>query len=462
MRILAVIPARAGSKGIPNKNIRLLADHPLIYYAIRNAVESKYITDVVVSTDSIEVKRIAEQMHVKCHWRKEELCGDSITLDSVIYDAIPAEVPWDYVVTMQPTSPTLKKDTLDAAIEYTVDNNLDTVISVINAPHLSWKQQDGKVIPNYEERLNRQYLPPNYLETGAFVVSKASIVKPNTRIGSNVSVFEISEDEAVDIDTFSDLQTVASILEKRNVAIYVAGDDGELFYDIQVALELADTFYLKPDIYFNSQCVHADDFGGTTHTLLSVDGVEEFSKKINEHPYSLVLCVSHEILASKIDSNSEILDVAKLGVWSDEAKYYIASKSFLYSSPVVIKENVEKVLICNSMPFDDAQKKLIGMIKTNNQFIHYEFEEIHGVDLYDEMLNCDYVISFDNNSNCEAAILGIPNYRINREKSYEENISIIEKDLKSDRVSRQKVQNELLAMDIKNGIKRVRAKIASL
>ena len=62
MRILAVIPARAGSKSIPNKNIRLIGGYPLVYYAIHNALTSQYITDVIVTTDSEEVRIIAKQM----------------------------------------------------------------------------------------------------------------------------------------------------------------------------------------------------------------------------------------------------------------------------------------------------------------------------------------------------------------------------------------------------------------
>ena len=88
MKILAVIPARAGSKGIPNKNIRIVGAHPLIYYALNNAIQSKYITDVVVTTDSEAVAIIARQMGVECRRRKAELCGDDVTLDAVIYDAV--------------------------------------------------------------------------------------------------------------------------------------------------------------------------------------------------------------------------------------------------------------------------------------------------------------------------------------------------------------------------------------
>ena len=106
MKILAVIPARAGSKGIPNKNIRILNNKPLISYSIENARNSKYITDIVVTTDSDIVRVIAAQMGVDSIERKPELCGDDITLDSVIYDAIPKKPKWDFIITMQPTSPT--------------------------------------------------------------------------------------------------------------------------------------------------------------------------------------------------------------------------------------------------------------------------------------------------------------------------------------------------------------------
>ena len=183
MKILAVIPARAGSKGIPNKNLRIIGGHPLVFFAINNALNSKYITDVIVTTDSDAVKIIASQMGASVRWRKKELCGDDITLDSVIYDAIDQTQNWDYIITMQPTSPTLKMDTLDRAILYAIENNVDTLISAINAPHLSWGVKDGNKVPNYTERLNRQYLPPCYMETGAFVISKFSAVTENTRIG---------------------------------------------------------------------------------------------------------------------------------------------------------------------------------------------------------------------------------------------------------------------------------------
>ena len=217
---------------------------------------------------------IGEQMGAKVKWRDSSLCGDAVTLDAVIADAVP-EGEWDYIITMQPTSPTLRVETLDAAIKYATDNDLDTLISAINAPHLSWGEKDGKKVPNYVERLNRQYLPPCYMETGAFVISKASVVTPKTRIGEKVDVYEIPEDESQDVDTFEDLRSVAATLEKKKVAIYVNGNNKRESDTSISALELADEFYSKPDIYYDINQTDPKVFGVTTHTLIPVNGIHD-------------------------------------------------------------------------------------------------------------------------------------------------------------------------------------------
>ena len=298
MNILAVIPARAGSKGIPNKNIRIIGGHPLIFYSIKNALNSKLITDVIVSTDSPEVRIIAEQMGAKCKWRDEKLCGDAVTLDAVIADAIPTEDLFDYVITMQPTSPTLEVETLDKAIRYTIDNDLDTVISAINNPHLSWGEEDGKKIPNYKKRLNRQYLPPCYLETGAFVISKRNVITPETRIGSKVDVFELSAREAIDVDTFEDLKLVSSLLKKEKVAIYVNGNNKRGIGHIYRALEIADEFFVKPDIYYDINQTDVKVFGSTTHVLKPVNGIAELFEICRHENYTIFI---NDILTTSID-----------------------------------------------------------------------------------------------------------------------------------------------------------------
>lgn len=228
--IIAVIPARGGSKGIPRKNMRLMGGKPLIAYAIENALSSELVDDVVVSSDSEEILAYAAQFEgVTGLPRDTELALDAVTLDPVIYDAVmrreeEAGVSFDVVVTLQPTSPLLTRETLDQALAMFVDSDLDSCISVVNAPHLSWKE-DGKggVVPAYEQRLNRQQLPPNYLETGAFLIANRASVTPTTRLGKTVGVFEVPERESTDIDSISDWIVCESELSRKKIVFRVDG-----------------------------------------------------------------------------------------------------------------------------------------------------------------------------------------------------------------------------------------------
>ena len=458
MKILAVVPARAGSKGIPNKNIRIINGKPMIYYAINNAINSRYITDVVVTTDSPEVETIATQMGVSCKWRSEELCGDDVTLDAVIADAIVEEVNWDYIVTMQPTSPTLRVNTLDSAIQYAIENDLDTLISAINAPHLSWRDVDGKKIPNYKERLNRQYLPSNYIETGAFVISKASIVTPKTRIGSKVDVFEVPEEESQDVDTFADLLSVSNFFNRKKVAIYVNGNNTRGMGHVYRALELADEFYVKPDIFYDVNQTNKSVFGKTMHNLIPVNGITELFDLCKKEQYGLFI---NDILCTSIDymiglrtvlPNAKIVnfeddgegalkaDLVFNALYSDShiahikagEKFYISGKTFMFYPPIKIREKVQNVFI--SFGGADPQnytERLLGII-SKTEYRNYKFVVVLGrakqnVDrlmvynkfeninvLFDVknmpklMSECDIAITSRGRTGYELAMLGVP------------------------------------------------------
>lgn len=457
MKILAVIPARAGSKGIPNKNIRIVAGHPLIYYSIQNALSSNYITDVIISTDSEHIRIIGEQMGVSVKWRDVLLCGDAVTLDAVVADAIPGG-EWDYIITMQPTSPTLRVETLDAAIKYVIDNGFDTVISAINAPRLSWGEKDGKKVPNYIERLNRQYLPPCYMETGAFVISKASVVTSNTRIGKKVDIYEIPEDESQDIDNFEDLRNVAAILEREKVAIYVNGNNKRGIGHIYRTLEMADEFYSKPDIYYDVNQTDPKVFGITTHKLIPVNGIAELFERCKKENYTIFI---NDILATTIDymiGLKSVLPKAKIINFEDDGegilkadlvfnalyhgndlpqvkageKYYISGKLFMFYEPIQIKEKVHRIFIAfgGSDP-QNYSDRLLEMV-CKDEYKQYQFivvlgrakenvEKLLEYNQYDNikvmydvsnmpeiMSSCDIGITSRGRTGYELAILGIP------------------------------------------------------
>lgn len=469
MKILAIIPARAGSKGIPNKNIRIINGHPLIYYSIKNAIDSKMVTDVIVTTDSPEVQIIAKQMGVNCHWRDAELCDDDVTLDAVIYDVISKYEKCDYIVTMQPTSPTLTVSTLDEAIEYAIKGEFDTVVSAINTPHLSWVEKDGQIIPNYVERLNRQYLPPCYKETGAFFVSKYSVCTPNTRFGKNVSVFEIPESESIDIDTFSDLQVAAFVLSKQKVAIYVNGNNKRGIGHIYRALELADEFYLKPDIYYDLNQTDSKIFGRTTHNLIPVNGIAELFEKCKKEQYTVFI---NDILTTSIDymiGLKTVLPNAKIVNFEDDGegiikadlvfnalyqqntlpqvksgeKYYISGKTFMFYEPIHIKKHVEKVFIsfggADPQNYSDRLLDIVSKAEyCNYHFIVVlgrakynvkalmEYNKYANIEVFFDVKNmpelmstCDIAITSRGRTGYELAILGIPSIAMAQNKREE-------------------------------------------
>lgn len=469
MKILSVIPARAGSRGIPNKNIRIVCDHPLIYYSINNALKSQMITDIIVSTDSPEVRIIAQQMGVKVHWRNALLCGDTVTLDAVIEDAIPKNEDWDYIVTMQPTSPTLRSETLDTAIQYAIEKDLDTVISAINDPHLSWSEEDGRKVPNYIRRLNRQYLPPCYIETGAFVISKASVVTSETRIGNRVDVYEVPEDESQDVDTFEDLRSVAAILSRQKVGIYVNGNNKRGMGHIYRTLEIADEFYIKPDIYYDINQTDPKVFGNTKHNLIPINGIAELYQVCKERQYTVFI---NDILTTSIDymiGLKSVMPRAKIINFEDDGegiikadlvfnalfheedlpqvkageKYYISGKTFMFYEPIKINDQVRRVFISFGGADPQNYSDRLLQIISKPEYEDYEFVVVlgrakHNVKalmefnkyknikvLYDVtnmpelMTSCDIGITSRGRTGYELAILGIPSIAMAQNKREE-------------------------------------------
>jgi CMP-N-acetylneuraminic acid synthetase len=140
--MIAVVPARGGSKGIKRKNLRFLNGKPLLFYVLQTLKTCELIEDIIVTTDDNEIMRYVNQFGVKIHNRPPELAGDDVTLDPVILSAITwyeevFEKKVNHVVTVQPTSPLLTKQTLSEAIKYFIASDNDCVISTVDDTHLT-------------------------------------------------------------------------------------------------------------------------------------------------------------------------------------------------------------------------------------------------------------------------------------------------------------------------------------
>lgn len=460
-RIVAVIPARSGSKGIPNKNIRFLNGKPMIAYTIETAKRSQWITDVIVSTDSTEVKVIAEQLGVTVKDRDAELCGDAVTLDAVIYDAV-KDISCDYVVTMQPTSPTLKAETLDAAIGEAIARETDTMIAVINRPHLAWtKGVAGDIVPAYKERLNRQFLPPYYGETGAFMISKREVVTKNSRLGTKVGVFEVPSQEAIDIDSYDDLVIAERLLRAPRIAFYVNGNNHRGVGHVYRVLELADAFFSSVDIFYDVNQTDRSIFGKTTHRLIGLDGIGELLDVLKTNQYTLFI---NDILDTTIDymiairkalpNGARIVNFEDAGEGASYAdlvfnalfqqgteshilageKFFISAKLFMYYKPIQIKEQVKTVFIAFGGADPSNYTDILLEIASKEKYKGYQFKVVLGrakqnteallaynsydnIEVYQDisdmpkvMTQCDIGITSRGRTGYELALLGIPSF----------------------------------------------------
>ncbi len=245
--VLIVIPARGGSKGIPRKNLRSMRGRPLVAYAIDAALRSSHHPTVVITSEDDEILSVGEALGAVPHRRPVELAGDAVALDAVVHDAYRGAVErfqrdFQIVVTVQPTSPLLRTATLDRAIEaLTADPGLDTVLTAVEDTHLRWSLQDDRLRPAYEARLNRQYLPKTFKETGGAVATRSAVLSPTDRIGRAVSLIVVDAREGIDIDGPEDWALCEWHLSRREVLFVVIGNPEVGLGHAHNALAVADT-----------------------------------------------------------------------------------------------------------------------------------------------------------------------------------------------------------------------------
>lgn len=370
IKILAVIPARAGSKGIPKKNIRFLSGKPLIAYSIENALGSKYITDVVVTTDDEQVKFIAKKYNVIVVDRPTSLAGDTVTLDSVIYhvkkNLEKKEKSYDYIITLQPTSPLLKINTLDTAIEEHIKKDFDTTISAVNSPHLAWTEIENKIIPLYKERLNRQYLPKHYIETGAFVISKANVVTESTRIGAKINIAEMSSNEGIDIDNTQDWILAESELNRKNIVFRIDGYSEIGLGHIYRALTLAYNFIGHNVVFVLNK---KSDIGikkikDSFFKYYVIENNDEFYSFIKENSIDIVvndiLDTTEEYMKKLKETNVRIINFEDVGdgrKYSDAIINALYEESLIKEDPYRNKSYYGKKYFCLKSEFIIANKK---------------------------------------------------------------------------------------------------------
>ena len=225
--VVAVIPARGGSKGVPGKNLKRVGGVSLVARAVASALASRLIDRVIVSTDDAGIAAAAEAAGAETMSRSEVLSGDTASSESVLLDILDrldrvdgqpseqsSEQP-DVLVFLQATSPFIDPDDLDSAIARVLEGGEDVVFSAVETYAFLWKQgDDGATGVNHDHsfRPRRQDREPHFQETGAFYVMNAPGFRAaEFRFFGTVGIAHVDPRSSIEIDTVDELEMANAI-----------------------------------------------------------------------------------------------------------------------------------------------------------------------------------------------------------------------------------------------------------
>ena len=227
--ILAVIPARGGSKGIPRKNIVKINDRPLIDYTIQAALQVSRINHVIVSTEDEEIASISRGLGVEVPFmRPNHLAVDQAQSAPVVIDALYRmeeinNIKYDAVLMLQPTSPLRTSKHIEKALDLFFSQECDSVVSVVSVggTHpFRMKRLVGNQLVNYIDQgfwdmRPRQALPPAYIRNGSiYLIKRDVLIKEEQLIGKKCLGMVMSDEESINIDSPLDLKLAELLLEE--------------------------------------------------------------------------------------------------------------------------------------------------------------------------------------------------------------------------------------------------------
>ncbi len=227
---LGIIPARGGSKGLPGKNIKELCGKPLIAWSIESGLKSKYLDEVIVTTDSKDIANIAKQYGASVPFlRPDVLASDTATSFDAIKHTIEfykneMKKEFDYIVLLEPTSPLREARDIDIAIEQLFNSNADSIVGICktedqNPAFLVFKNEKD-FISGYENHdmkvLRRQDIKDVYFFEGTIYISKTDVLlNKKTFYHENTIGYVVPKYKSLEIDDIDDFIMVEAIMKHK-------------------------------------------------------------------------------------------------------------------------------------------------------------------------------------------------------------------------------------------------------
>ena len=234
MKILAVIPARGGSKGLKNKNIKNLCGHPLIAWTIKKAKQSKFIQKVVVSTDSKKISEISKKYGASVpFFRPKKYATDKANDFVVLKHALDffknKGENFDYIIMLQPTSPLRDLNDIDNSIKRVLKENIEALVSVskldVHHPRFIYSiKNNDSLVPflkkNKSSDVRRQDLEPLYFLEGSIYISKIkSLIKHKTFYHNKTVAYKLPKWKSLEIDDIEDLYIAELYIKKKKLTL---------------------------------------------------------------------------------------------------------------------------------------------------------------------------------------------------------------------------------------------------
>jgi|TARA_B100000809_G_C14901754_1_gene446513 CMP-N-acetylneuraminic acid synthetase len=222
--IICIIPARMGSKEIPMKNIVELNGKPLLFYSIRSAIKSKFISRTVISTDNLKIANIAKKFGAEVVKRPKRLANGKLPMEPVIEHVLETlQKKENYcpeiIVVLPNTSPLRTSVHVDKALKKFCSGNYDSLTSGFRGIKFMWKHDGKFILPlnnDPKNRPNRQDVKNQFIENGAIHITKyKSFMKNKCRLSGKIGIFEMPEHLSFEIDSIYDLKIVEFLLKNK-------------------------------------------------------------------------------------------------------------------------------------------------------------------------------------------------------------------------------------------------------
>ena len=228
MNILCTICARGGSKGVKNKNIKILKGKPLIYFTIKQALKSKIFKNIVVSTDSKKINRISTSFGASgWYLRNKILSGDNVSKISVIRDTFKKSEKYykkkfDYIIDLDVTSPLRKIQDIKKSFLFFKKKNYDNLFSVCESTRSPYfniieKNKDKiKLVKKTKNFFSRQKIPKTYdMNASIYIWKRKTLLTSNTLFNSKTGIYIMPKNRSFDIDTNIDFKIVSFLMKNK-------------------------------------------------------------------------------------------------------------------------------------------------------------------------------------------------------------------------------------------------------